>query len=146
MIIFLLLGIIIFLLLGIILVRINNYFDPEKYNISRSMRPFKKDYKNIFTGKIEGSKARSFLNLDKEDLKERNVNLVLPPNTISISPYFFTGLFENSINEFKSINKFLEKYTIDLSEIESEQFRNTIIEDIEYAIRLLLENKKYEKE
>lgn len=86
-----------------------------------------------FSGRPEGKKVRQVLNIDKCDSDNEVYKVVVPEDTTTFNTSFFLGLFFESIEKLKNIDTFKKKYIIDFDNIEDEEVREILLEDIEDA-------------
>lgn len=77
--------------------------------IDIELKRFKRKESKIFTGRTEGQKARNDCNLDEIDRNDKNVNILIPDDTLSVNSSFFSGMFQKSLNYLGEI-RFREKY------------------------------------
>ncbi|WP_277122577.1 hypothetical protein [Bacteroides ndongoniae] len=88
----------------------------------------------LFTGRPEGVKVRAALKLDEKDNSNEYYAVYIPAGTTSFNASFFLGLFFDSIKKIGSIDKFKEKYTIYLDDLE-EKLRPSIQRNLNECYR-----------
>lgn len=85
---------------------------------------------STFSGRPQGEAVRKILDLENKD-KDNNIYLVkLPDDTTSFNPSFYLGLFYPSIKALKGVDNFKNKYRIDLKNIEPEELRHLVLDNI----------------
>lgn len=77
---------------------------------------YRRDKTRVFSGREEGKEVRKKLNLDVVDVKENYVNVVIPPDTLSMNTSFFLGLFGKSVRTLGEID-FKNKYHFDCGDV-----------------------------
>lgn len=73
-----------------------------------------------FSGRPNGEAVRKELRLDEKDNDNNKYVFKMPEDTISINPSFYLGLLYNSLVHLKSLSKFDNKYSFDLSSFDPE--------------------------
>lgn len=84
-----------------------------------------------FSGRPEGQAVRIELSIDKCDNEEESFIIRIPPDTTSFNPSFFLGLFYDSVKKVGSVDKFKNKYKLDLSNFNNNELRSLIEQDFE---------------
>ncbi|MEP1152581.1 MAG: hypothetical protein ABJH08_12715 [Balneola sp.] len=103
----------------------------------------KKSSSTAYAGRPEGEEARKIFKLDSIDKdKSIKVEVVFPPNTTSLNPSFFLGLFFKS---YKRLGKkrFNDKFKFNLNSVEvsiKENIRKDISDGIEECERTINSN------
>ena len=87
-----------------------------------------------FSGRAEGKEVRDALNLDSVDSGNENVIIMIPNDTTSFNPSFFLGLFFDSVKRCGSVDTFISKFAINLSNFDKE-LKGYIEQDIEDCLR-----------
>lgn len=87
-----------------------------------------------FSGRPEGESVRLALDLSKLDKGEDQVSISIPEDTTSFNPSFFMGLFFESVKKLGSVERFKNKYLLDLSNF-SDDLKQYILEDFEDCFR-----------
>lgn len=70
-----------------------------------------------FSGRHEGEEVRTQLRLDEYDKTDGEYYVSLPPDTTSLNPSFFLGLFYKSIKSL-GLDSFEKKYQFMFSDLE----------------------------
>lgn len=85
---------------------------------------------STFSGRPQGESVRKKLDLDIKD-KDGNPYVVkLPDGTTSFNPSFYLGLFYPSIKNLNGIDNFKKKYKINLDNIEPDELRELVSDNI----------------
>ena len=64
----------------------------------------------LFSGRDKGHLNRQKFDLDSIDTSDKQIDVIIPDNTYSITSSFFMGLFGNSIRELGDRDQFFRKY------------------------------------
>lgn len=84
----------------------------------------------VISGRDLGKLQRKFLKIDEKIKKYEIIEVVIPDNIYSISSSFFLGLFGDIVRNYKTKEKFLEKFQF----ICSETLKNNINDGIKDAL------------
>ena len=68
---------------------------------------------NALLGLGKGLEFREKLNLDKLEKEDGKITIVVDDNVFTITTSFMIGLFRDSLNNFKTIEDFYNKYTFE---------------------------------
>lgn len=99
-------------------------------NIIRLTPEHRGNNSSIFSGRSEGKDVRERLRIDEYDNDSEQYIVEIPNDTTSFNPSFFLGLFFPSIKKMGSLELFLHKYNITLSNFSDEDARRSINDDL----------------
>jgi len=85
----------------------------------------------LYSGRDRGAANREKLQLDKHDLTDEVIEVIVPDKTYSINSSFFMALFGASVRTLGSREKFLNKYKFTMPD----KFNEKIDNYIERALR-----------
>lgn len=77
----------------------------------------------VYVGRANGKKARDKLEIDKLDLLESRIKVVVPDITYSINSSYFLGLFGPSVVAFGSQEAFFDHYVFAATDVVMESIR-----------------------
>jgi len=85
---------------------------------------------SMFTGRPQGEAVRKALKIDEKDKSNNLFTIHIPIGTTSFNASFFLGLFYPSVKKLKGYDNFLEKYELNILEI-NDLIKKGLIGDIE---------------
>jgi len=89
-----------------------------------------------FTGRPQGEQVRDEkVLLDEKDLDSHNYEVVIPNDTTAFNSSFYLGLFFPSIEKFKTLVNFDNKYLVVFEDGMDEKVKEKLNEDIEDSRR-----------
>lgn len=84
----------------------------------------------VISGRNLGKLQRKNLKIDEKIKKYETIEVIIPDNIFSISSSFFLGLFGDLVRNYKTKEKFLEKFKFNCSET----LKNNINDGIKDAL------------
>jgi hypothetical protein len=86
----------------------------SKIEITKGIKDINKSL--VISGRNLGEDQRKKFHMDAKDKDSNNYIITIPNNIISVNSSFFLGAFGKSVRNFKSKEKFLEKYEFNCNE------------------------------
>lgn len=86
----------------------------------------------VFSGRPRGIDIRKTLDLDAVDRSEEQVEVIIPPEVVSVNSSFFLGLFGKSVRALQR-GGFMEKYKFSGSAAAMENIERGIDEALVYS-------------